>query len=156
MGKSVCINIAGKRFGRLIVIKRAEHTGKRAHWLCRCDCGNEVVVSGTNLRNGNTSSCGCYSKLQRLKGSGCVQGTKVCQLSSKLHRNNPTGVRGVTYYKPLSKYRAGIAFKGNAYHLGYYDTLEEAKTVRQKAEKEIWGDFLEWYNANYKTKKDNI
>ena len=28
-------------------------------WLCKCDCGNEVAVSGSNLRTGHTQSCGC-------------------------------------------------------------------------------------------------
>ena len=28
-------------------------------WLCRCDCGGEIIAKGTNLRNGGTTSCGC-------------------------------------------------------------------------------------------------
>lgn len=28
-------------------------------WLCRCECGNEVTVIGSNLTKGNTQSCGC-------------------------------------------------------------------------------------------------
>lgn len=28
-------------------------------WECRCDCGKKTVVSGSSLRTGNTSSCGC-------------------------------------------------------------------------------------------------
>ena len=30
-------------------------------WRCICDCGNEVVVSATNLKNDNTKSCGCFA-----------------------------------------------------------------------------------------------
>lgn len=33
-----------------------------AHWLCECDCGNEVVESATELRYGKISSCGCFKK----------------------------------------------------------------------------------------------
>jgi len=33
-------------------------------WLCQCDCGNEVTVSGNNLRSGNTKSCGCLLREQ--------------------------------------------------------------------------------------------
>lgn len=52
-------DITGLRFGQLIVIKRAGKGYSGAlQWLCKCDCGNEVVVSGVNLRNGNTTSCG--------------------------------------------------------------------------------------------------
>lgn len=31
-------------------------------WLCRCECGNEKVVYGDNLRYGYTQSCGCLQK----------------------------------------------------------------------------------------------
>ena len=50
----------GQRFGRLVVAKRAgsDHRGK-ARWLCRCDCGREVIRQGPSLRRGRTVSCGC-------------------------------------------------------------------------------------------------
>lgn len=31
-------------------------------WLCRCNCGNETIVSSNNLRRGLTKSCGCLRK----------------------------------------------------------------------------------------------
>lgn len=31
-----------------------------AMWECICDCGNTTVVRGTDLKSGNTMSCGCY------------------------------------------------------------------------------------------------
>ena len=31
-------------------------------WLCKCKCGNEKIVYGTNLRRGLTTSCGCFRK----------------------------------------------------------------------------------------------
>jgi hypothetical protein len=54
---------AGQRFGRLEVISYA----KRSRWLCKCDCGQETVVSSTSLLNGVVVSCGCYSKEQTSK-----------------------------------------------------------------------------------------
>lgn len=52
------------RFGRLVVIGEAEpHIGscgsRYYRWICKCDCGNEVVVYSSNLRTGHTKSCGC-------------------------------------------------------------------------------------------------
>jgi len=50
-----------QRFGRLTVkslFSRDRNHNKR--WLCLCDCGNEKVVLGDKLKNGNTKSCGCY------------------------------------------------------------------------------------------------
>ena len=60
MGKLV--NLAGKRYGRLVVMHRSG-TAKSggATWLCKCDCGREVVIHGNNLRRGHTKSCGCLS-----------------------------------------------------------------------------------------------
>lgn len=58
-----CINrkivLSGKRFGRLVVIKQDEGKHHKPHWLCRCDCGVEIIVSGSHLRGGITQSCGC-------------------------------------------------------------------------------------------------
>lgn len=49
------------RFGRLCVVERQEN-GKYgdAMWLCRCDCGNTIVVRGGDLRASHTRSCGCF------------------------------------------------------------------------------------------------
>lgn len=55
------IDIRGKTFGRLKVLDRAENTKRgSARWLCKCECGKELVVIGRCLRNGHTKSCGCY------------------------------------------------------------------------------------------------
>jgi hypothetical protein len=31
-------------------------------WYCKCDCGKEKLVSGSDLYNGLIKSCGCLSK----------------------------------------------------------------------------------------------
>ena len=53
------IEMAGKRFGRLVVLRRAYVDSRKAWWLCKCDCGASHVVEGTHLRRGITRSCGC-------------------------------------------------------------------------------------------------
>lgn len=58
--KNRLIDLVGKRFGRLVVLNREANKGIQPMWRCRCDCGNEVVVQGCNLRGGETRSCGCY------------------------------------------------------------------------------------------------
>ncbi len=60
------IDMVGQIIGRLTVVARdASRTGGQAHWLCRCECGGEVSVNGSNLRRGHTKSCGCYEREQR-------------------------------------------------------------------------------------------
>lgn len=59
--------LVGKRFGRLKVIRRnGSSKHKRALWLCRCDCGNELTVIGNSLTVGRVNSCGCL-KIEQLK-----------------------------------------------------------------------------------------
>ena len=55
------LDLAGLRFGRLLVI-RMDHINKhqQSMWLCRCDCGNKIVTSGSTLKGGRSKSCGCW------------------------------------------------------------------------------------------------
>ena len=60
----MALDLNGKRFGRLTIIKRVENRilpsgQKRSQWLCKCDCGNYATVLGHMLTSGNTQSCGC-------------------------------------------------------------------------------------------------
>jgi len=63
---SAVIDMAGKRFGKLLVLDRAPVAGK-AHWQCVCDCGARTVVAGPNLRFGHTKSCGCIRSDKAVK-----------------------------------------------------------------------------------------
>ena len=56
------IDLTGQPFGRLVVIREAGRKNGSVAWLCRCDCGNEIVVSGDSLRREHTQSCGCLSR----------------------------------------------------------------------------------------------
>lgn len=53
------IDLTGMRFGRLVVIREVGRKNGHVAWLCRCDCGKEVVINGAFLRNGKSQSCGC-------------------------------------------------------------------------------------------------
>lgn len=65
------VDLTGKRFGRLVVLRLEETRGNKhgtnAVWLCQCDCGGEKVAYSMNLRRGNTTSCGCYSRERHSK-----------------------------------------------------------------------------------------
>lgn len=56
-------SIIGKRFGKLVVISfHHSNKYKMTYWLCKCDCGNEKVISRGGLTSGDNVSCGCYHK----------------------------------------------------------------------------------------------
>lgn len=56
-------DVTNKRFARLVAIK-FEYMDKhyRAYWLCKCDCGNEIIILLQSMKNGRTKSCGCLHK----------------------------------------------------------------------------------------------
>lgn len=47
----------GTQYGELKVIREAENKGKR-QFLCKCSCGQEVVVRLGHLRSGHSTKCG--------------------------------------------------------------------------------------------------
>jgi len=57
------IDLTGQRFGRWLVKNRGGLT-KNGHpkWECRCECGNIREVPGSDLRYGQSKSCGCWNK----------------------------------------------------------------------------------------------
>ena len=54
------VDLTGQRFGRLTVIERAGTHNGHASWKCKCICGREKITDSGSLRNGRTTSCGCY------------------------------------------------------------------------------------------------
>lgn len=64
MNKNKFIDMTGRVYGRLTIIKRVP-TPKHlrvTHWECKCECGNLIVTSRPNLITGHTTSCGCYAR----------------------------------------------------------------------------------------------
>jgi len=70
----VKLNLIDKTFNRLTVISYAgSNKHNKTVWLCRCICGNKVIVTGSHLINGNTNSCGCY-QVDRIKEAETTHG----------------------------------------------------------------------------------
>ena len=71
------VDLTGQRFGYLTVLQRAGTTTgsvQCATWLCRCDCGTEVVRKSQYLRAKHRThprSCGCHhgNETHKLTGS---------------------------------------------------------------------------------------
>ena len=54
--------LSGPRFGHLLVNRYLFTARNGSKWECLCDCGELTVVSGPDLRNGHTRSCGHLRK----------------------------------------------------------------------------------------------
>lgn len=106
----------GKRFGKLVVVELLEShvspCGSRQRmWKCKCDCGNEIIASGKNLRAGRYVSCGCakseYLTRYNLTHGGSYKGNEdrlyevwksmKARCSNKKHNSfHRYGGRGIT------------------------------------------------------------
>lgn len=52
-------DLTGFQFGELTVLEQVKSTSYgQTQWRCKCNCGNEIIALGINLRRGNTTSCG--------------------------------------------------------------------------------------------------
>ncbi|MEH7181090.1 hypothetical protein V7108_24985 [Neobacillus vireti] len=70
------INLTGQQFGRLTVIKLSEESRYQVNkkWMCRCDCGMEVIRDGRSLvrglAKGITTTCGTCINRKNAKLEG--------------------------------------------------------------------------------------
>lgn len=58
------ISLVGNSYGKLTVLS---FFGKscygKLYYRCSCNCGNNCVISANELRNGDTTSCGCFQRI---------------------------------------------------------------------------------------------
>ena len=128
------INLAGKRFGMLTVIKRASQNGKQGEpkWLCRCDCGNTAIAYGRQLREGKTKSCGCMRYIPTMQPHYIHGGAKTrlfriwqlmisrctCKTNSDYRKYGKRGISVCDEWKS-----SFISFRDWALSHGYSDSL---------------------------------
>ena len=60
------MNLIGKKFGKLTVIKDSGQRSRNRNiiWDCKCECGNICQVTTNNLKQNITMSCGCLKQSQ--------------------------------------------------------------------------------------------
>lgn len=62
MGKLIEGDYIGKKYNNLTVLNFLDRENGKLMVRCKCDCGNITNVNISNLKNGHTKSCGCYTK----------------------------------------------------------------------------------------------
>lgn len=149
------INV-GKRFGKLVIINKAEKfSGRNRIYVCKCDCGNIVEVSSAKLGR-YTNSCGCIRKerakklcednenLHHRDQMKYFEGSQITQIKSKKpYSTNELGVRGVYVEKRSGKYIAQITVKGKNITLGRFSKLEDAIKARKEGEEKFFAPIIE-------------
>lgn len=59
-------DLTGQRFGRLVVLERAQNEPNgSSRWRCLCDCGRVAVRNGSSMRKAHKSGASCMCKVCR-------------------------------------------------------------------------------------------
>lgn len=129
-------NLEGLTFGRLTVLK---HVGSNKHnkalFLCRCSCGNEIIVVGSKLKSGNTKSCHC------LHDESCSKRAIERNLT-----NNPNKSHGESYNPLYYTWKGIINRCFNLKSTNYKNYGGRGITVCEE-----WrnlNNFIKWANSN--------
>lgn len=62
------VDLTRRRYGRLRVlrlygrVRRKDNCGTILYWLCRCRCGREKAIQGSDLKSERVTSCGCLAR----------------------------------------------------------------------------------------------
>ena len=160
------IEMKGKQFGRLTVIRQNGQDPKNADllWECRCSCGKIVTVDGARLRGGYVRSCGClrrelaherYSQnegfTKNMGNPANLRNSDGIMVSSlKESPRNTFGVVGVSYDKTTNRWLARLMYGGHYVLLKSFVNKAEAIDARKEAEK------LYWHRTTTKTAKQVV
>ena len=101
------------------------------------------------FHNGNTNSM-----IDHINGDSFdnrIENLRICTISensfnSKIHINNSSGVKNVSWSSQKQKWRARIVFKNKEIHVGFFDNLNDAKINIELVKKNLHKEF---YRNNY-------
>ena len=153
-------DITGEQVHYFTAIKCTGKENRDYIWKWRCVCGNEIEASKRKLIGNNIHSCGCRNKplkqeqIKNARKKITVYGNTVINKlnntsKGRLNSNNKTGVNGVkiTYIRGKKRFCAFIGLNKKYIHVGYFDTLEDAKQARLLAESKYHDPIVNEYES---------
>lgn len=171
------VDLAGQKFGKLTVIKEVESKvvpsgNKYRQWLCKCECGNEIVMKQWSLTRDHVGSCGCDAEEVHKQRIAKMHAKKPPVWKERLYRvwmgmksrcHNPKapsygsyGAKGITVCDEwLHNYRA---FRAWAYANGYRDDLPKGGCTidRIDAKKGYSPDNCQWLSLEENNKRRDM
>ena len=141
-------DLTGRKFNSLTVISYNEEVSvqkKGAHWNCKCDCGNEVVVYSSHLRGGCKTSCGCMRKRVNLTEQRDSNKTNCRHMKNDNYKNHKNGINNISKHlksmqvvrtwskkcKRQANYTCEIT--GKVYDIVHVHHLKACNTIIQEA-----------------------
>ena len=117
------VDLIGQCFGRLTVIAAAEgrrtSSGVESMWLCRCECGAEVIKRSRMLLRGRLLSCGCLKsphghnrRNQRTRTYGVWVNMRTRCENEKCDDYQSYGGRGITVCERWQRFKNFLADMG--------------------------------------------
>lgn len=133
---SKAIDLTGRKFGHLFVVRRTENSPKSAsgfsetRWLCKCDCGNVLVIGKGALLYEGKDNCGCIKKPRKCKhgySNTRLHGIWIGMKQRCLNKSNSSyhnyGGRGITVCDEWLGKNGAQNFIHWALNNGYKDDL---------------------------------
>lgn len=140
-------DLTNQTFGRLTAIKHVGFDNRRhSLWLCKCQCGNEKVISSAHLGY-STFSCGCLQKEQgiaRLKALA-KSGDTHTSLYNKwytLHRRCGKHYIGITICPEWSAFEDCQCVSPEGKHIPIKD---RTPIKNEDGEYTGWLNFRDWF-----------
>lgn len=133
-------DLSGRRFGKLIVIKRVPNEGKGhdTRYLCQCDCGGTTIAARYSLLTHETMSCGCINSQGEYRVAQILEENGINFEKQKVYedlRTTKYGAPKFDFYIPEGNYL--IEYDGQQ-HYGYtnagWNDKEHHEKVKERDE----------------------
>ena len=101
-------------------------------YKCRCDCGNDVIVKGSNLLNGHTTSCGCNRGKNLTTHGFNKKDERLYDIyNAMIHRCYHKNCKGYKYYgeRGISICDEWLRDIGSFFDFAYNNGYDETKTI---------------------------
>lgn len=142
-------DLTNQEFDSLTALRLAPRQPGSVMWVCRCKCGNECLVKGTELRSGARKSCGCeHRKSHTTHGLSKLPEYNVWkQMKRRCTNQNTTqfkhyGGRGISFDPRWEKFE------------NFYEDMGPRPSALHKLERKDNDDSYYKENCEWKTQEE--
>lgn len=127
-GELTCVN--GKKYWKVCVDNIVYGTHRIVYALATGADPAEMHIDHIdgNGQNNSPSNLRLATNAENLRNRGT-------------YRNNTSGRKGVSWYKPDRKWQAYISFNGRMRHIGYFNDIDDAAAAYDAAARKYFGEF---------------